>query len=253
MKHPAWSQTHTSRAPWFPCHCNTHTSKLINSCRLLPSTACGNETEGPTGLLSWSTYRHAKERKSTGCHLLCMRNQKEGIPDVRQQRVHVIQNYGCDVDEAEGCCCPDDQRCWQEAEALLEPPHDLWMPPTGRSSLLTPFSLVSIFLYLCYLNQLSWQQETGFTLSVSVCRYLCKKSAAIIGFSYPLLISHKNAVFNNNNNNNKILHDSVFAFMQTLIYQAKLIYTILVILKDSSFFNWLLQKHWFFLNVFCDA
>lgn len=133
-----------------------HTSKLINSIRqltllLFTTFDClWEQNRGTNGLLSCLTYRHAKKKR---VHLLYIINQNDRIPDVRQQRVHMIQNYGCDVNKAEGCCCPDDQCCWQEAEALLEPPHDLWTPPTGLSSLLTSFFLISIFLYLCYLNQ----------------------------------------------------------------------------------------------------
>lgn len=44
----------------------------------------------------------------------------------------MVQDHRCDVSEAEGCRRPDDQSCRQEAEALLEPPHDLWTTPTAR-------------------------------------------------------------------------------------------------------------------------
>ena len=44
-------------------------------------------------------------------------------PDVRHQRVHMLQHHRCDVSKDEGRRRPDDQRCRQEAQTLLEPPH----------------------------------------------------------------------------------------------------------------------------------
>lgn len=37
----------------------------------------------------------------------------------------MVQHHSRDVGEAEGGGCPDHQSCWQDAETLLEPPHDL--------------------------------------------------------------------------------------------------------------------------------
>lgn len=47
----------------------------------------------------------------------------ESRPDVRHQRIHVFQHHRCDVRKDEGRRRPDDQRCGQEAQTLLEPPH----------------------------------------------------------------------------------------------------------------------------------
>lgn len=46
-------------------------------------------------------------------------------PDVRHQRIHMSQHHRCDIGEDEGRRGPDDQSGGQEAQTLLEPPHDL--------------------------------------------------------------------------------------------------------------------------------
>ena len=52
-----------------------------------------------------------------------MEQMCEFRPDVRHQRIHVFQHHCCDVRKDEGRHRPDDQRCRQEAQTLLEPPH----------------------------------------------------------------------------------------------------------------------------------